>query len=172
MTIEELAALDERARLRLLAVAGDQRDQVATVRLDLAADDPIALGLVDPDRDRPASERIEHPLGTVVAGPMVRIADLGSAIEGRGYAGEGSLDLELPDRVVHLDVVEGRGRLLPSRGRRRLRLDSPTLAAVLYGSLAPSAAARLGWLSADDPATLRLADALFRVPAFFTRDSF
>jgi predicted acetyltransferase len=172
MTVDELAGLDDEARLRLLAFASDQKDQVSTVRLDVAADDPLTVALVDPDQDRRGTERIEHPLGTLAGAAMVRLVDLTAAIEGRGYAGEGSLDLELPDRVVHVEVDGGRGRLLPARGGRLIRVDPPTLAAVLYGSLAPSAAARLGWLWADDPATLRHADTLFRLPAFFTPDSF
>jgi hypothetical protein len=46
------------------------------------------------------------------------------------------------------------------------------MAAILYGSLAPTTGARLGWISADTPAALRQADALFTLPAFFGQDPF
>jgi hypothetical protein len=46
------------------------------------------------------------------------------------------------------------------------------MAAILYGSLAPTTGARLRWNSADTPAALRQADALFTLPAFFGQDPF
>jgi len=172
LVVEDLAAEDDRARARLLALVGAQRDQVASVSLDVSEDDPLPRALVDADRDEVGTERVEHPLGALVAGPMVRIADLQRAIEARGYLADGGLDIVLPDARVHVEVTAGRARVLAPRGGPQITLAPGVMAAILYGSLAPTTGARLGWISADTPAALRQADALFTLPAFFGQDPF
>jgi len=172
LRIDDVGACDDADRRLLLALAGEQRDQIDAIELEVADDDPLPRALVDPDRNRPGSVRAAHPLGAVLSGPIVRVIDPSRAIEARGYSCEGGLDLELPDDTVHVEVSAGRALVLPSRGGGRLRLDLSVLGAVLYGALTPSAGSRLGWITADSPATLALADALFALPAFFTRDTF
>ncbi len=172
LIVDELAACDDDARRRLLALAAAQADQVAVIELDVADDDPLPLALVDPDRDREGTLRIEHGLGTLVAGPLVRMLDVRRAILARGFAGEGGVDLELPGETIHLAIQNGQARVLAPQGGGRLRLDAAALGSLLYGAVAPSQGARLGWLTADDPGTLALADALFALPAFFSQDPF
>ena len=172
LTIDELAASDDAARRRLLALAGEQGDQISTIELSVSEDDPLPRALVDADEGREPTGGVEHAVGVLAAGPMVRVVEIDRAIEARGYKDDGALDLELPDRSLHVEVSDGRASVLPPRGGRRLRLDPAVFGAVLYGALAPSAAARLGWVVADDPSTLLLADRVFGLPAFFTPDSF
>jgi predicted acetyltransferase len=172
LTIDEMAASDDKARMRLYALAADQGDQVSTIELDAAEDDPLPRAFVDPDRGRAGTHRIEHPLGSLVSGPMVRILDVDRAMEARGYLADGSLDVEVGDRAVHVEVANGRASVLPRRGGPWIRTERAALAAVLYGGLAPSDGARLGWLTADEPSTLALADRLFGLPRFFAQDSF
>jgi predicted acetyltransferase len=172
LIVDELAACDDAARRRLLALAGEQRNQVSAIELAVPDDDPLPGALVDPDRGRGGTRAIEHPLGSLAAGPMVRVVDVDRAIEARGYVGEGDIGLELPGRHVHVEAKGGRARALPARQGARLRLDTAALGAVLYGALAPSAASRLGLLSADDPSTLALADRIFGLPPFSARDAF
>jgi predicted acetyltransferase len=170
--VRELACDDDGARRALLGAVGAMRDQVHEVQLDLDARDPLDRALVDADRARFGDARVEHALGTVVGGPMVRLVDAAHAIEARGFAGEGAIDLALDGREpVGVEVRNGRATVVPAAGRPRLAIDRASFGAVLYGGLAPTDAARLGWARAD-AGTLSLADALFASPPFHSPDPF
>jgi predicted acetyltransferase len=173
LDVGDLVATDEAARRRLLALVGAQRDQVAEVTLEVGDDDPIDRALCDMDSVRYGNERAPHVIGTLVAGPMVRMADDARAVEARGYLSDGTLDLAVdggPPKSV--EIRDGSARIGPARGGPIVRADRRALAAVLYGGLTASGAARLGWLAADAPRTLRLADDLFGQPPFFSLDAF
>lgn len=173
LEIWDLVADDEPARRRLLALIGAQRDQVTEVALGLEAGDPIDRALVDVDLLQHGTERVEHVLGMLVAGPMLRLLDVARAFEARGYAVDGALDVAVdgaPPRAI--EIRDGQARVCPARGGPLLRLDRAALGAVLYGGLPASSAARIGWLSADSQDALRLADDLFGHPPFFALDPF
>jgi predicted acetyltransferase len=173
LEVGDLVATDEPARRRLLALLGAQRDQVSEVTLEVELDDPVDQALVDMDLIRHGTERVEHALGTLVAGPMLRLLDVSRAIEARGYSSEGAIDVAVDGAPpMRIEIREGRAHTVASRGGPILRLDRPTLAAVLFGGLPSSRAGRIGWLSADSAATLRLADALLAHPPYFAPDRF
>jgi predicted acetyltransferase len=173
LEIGDLVADDEPARRRLLALIGAQRDQVTEVMLEVDADDPIDRALIDMDLARFGTEHVEHILGTLVAGPMLRLLDVTRAVEARGYPHEGVIDVAVDDAPpVSIDIRGGRAKIAVSQGGPLLRLDRSSLGAILYGGLLASQAARIGWLSADSPATIHLADELFGHPPFFALDPF
>ncbi len=173
LEVGDLVAEDEPARRRLLALIGAQRDQVNEVTLEVDADDPIDRALIDMDLARHGTARVEHAVGTLVAGPMLRLLDVQAAIEARGYPVDGGIEFALdgapPQRI---EVKGGRAKLVSSRGGPLVRVDRLSLGAVLYGGLAASHAARIGWLACDSPSTLRLADDLFAHPPYFALDPF
>jgi predicted acetyltransferase len=173
LDVHDLVADDEPARRRLLALVGAQRDQVDEVALQVEAGDPIDRALVDVDLEQRGTQRVEHALGTIVAGPMLRLLDVRQAVEARGYGADGALDIAVDGGPPQgIQVGDGQGRLGAARGGPLLRVDRVALGALLYGGLSASSAARLGWLSADSPGTLRIADDLFAHPPFFSLDAF
>ena len=121
LVVEELVGGDD-ARMRLLGLAAAQRDEVREIQLDLADDDPIQRAFVDVDRDRWGDARGAHALGTILAGPMVRILDVRSAIEARGYLEDG--DLELVVDAKPADPLRGSKRAGP-RERTARRAAAP-----------------------------------------------
>jgi predicted acetyltransferase len=182
LVVQELVALDDDGRRRLLGLVGSQRDQVTEIQIDVDARDPLDRALVDLDRERWGTESLEHCLGALVGGPMVRVADVTRAFEARGYPRDGELDIVVDDSTgdaagssvpaLHLEARGGRGRVGLARGGPSIRLGRAALGAVLYGGLLPSEGARLRWVFADEPSTLRRADALLELPPFFSIDSF
>jgi predicted acetyltransferase len=173
LEVFDLVADDEPARRRLLALIGAQRDQITEVTLEVDADDPIDRALIDVDLVRHGTESVEHTLGTLVAGPMLRLLDISRAIEARGYPADGAIDVAVDGApAVRIEIHGGRAKTETARGGPLLRLDRTSLGALLYGGLPASHAARIGWLSADAPSTLRLADELFAHPPFFALDPF
>jgi predicted acetyltransferase len=173
LEVGDLVAEDEPARRRMLALIGAQRDQVNEVTLAVDADDPIDRALVDMDLARHGTAAVEHAVGVLVAGPMLRLLDVPRAIVARGYAMDGAVDLAIdgapPERV---EIHGGRAAVTASRGGPLVRLNRASLAAILYGGLRASHAARIGWLVCDSPSTLRLADDLFAHPPYFALDPF
>jgi predicted acetyltransferase len=147
------------------------------VELELDARDPLDRALVDADRARFGTERVEHALGTVVGGPMVRLTDVTRALEARGYAADGAVTLavnhEGRTEAVHVDVARGAASVTPTSTvpSDALAIDHAALGAVLFGGLAVREAVDLGWARAL-PATALRADALFALPPFFALDPF
>jgi predicted acetyltransferase len=175
LVVHELAADDPTARRRLLGMLGAMRDQVATVVLETDADDALDRALVDPDRGRHGTMAVEHPLGEITAGPMVRVEDTIRALESRGYdesrEGRFVLGIEGEDSVA-VEAQAGSVRATPTDQPAGLILSKPALAALLFGGLRVLDAFQLGWLEVRDEDAAELADALFAHPPFFAIDRF
>jgi predicted acetyltransferase len=172
LRVEELVAIDHDARRALFALLRSQRDQVTDITLDVAAHDPIDRILLDADRARFGTKSLEHPLGIVAGGPMVRITNVERAIASRGYVASGSIDVEVNDTPLRITVTDGAASVeRTARVAPRLVVTRESLASILYGTLSASDAARFG-LASGDAETLALADALFSLPPFFALDRF
>jgi predicted acetyltransferase len=171
LTVSELVADDDATRRALLGSLGAQRDQVVEIEIEIDAVDPLDRALLDADRTRFGTETVEHALGTIAGGPMVRLVDVARALAQRTYARDGALDLAIEGGPpLHFSVADGKAKLTsPRHARAPLTIGRAALAAVLYGGLRPSEAARLGWASGD-PGTFARADALFGAPPFFALD--
>jgi predicted acetyltransferase len=115
---------------------------------------------------------------------MVRIEDVPRAIEARGYATDGALDIVVhagegetnragEEIAVSVRVTAGRAEVsAATRGAASaLRTTRATLSSLLYGALKPSDAARLGLADAD-ARTLARADAVFAMPPVAPVDAF
>jgi predicted acetyltransferase len=172
LAVDELVARSDAAARSLWAAVGAQRDQVAEVEVDVADDDPIDRALVDPDRHRFGDAQLEHPLGVLAAGPMVRVLDARRALEARGWPADGDLVLQIGEETLRLSVRGGRATATPTGGEPDVRLAPAALAAVAFGALPAAHAARLGWLAARDARALQLAGALLALPAYFSPDPF
>jgi hypothetical protein len=151
--------------------------------LEVDAADPLELALLDSDGRRHGTNEVEHDLGTIVGGPMVRLEDVPRAIEARGYAADGAFDVvvipgegESPasgdEIAVSVRVGNGRAVVSAARGASgALRATRGVLASVLYGGLRPSDAVRLG-LAGADARTLARADAVFALHPLSPLDPF
>jgi predicted acetyltransferase len=154
MTIHELAVDDDAARRALFAAAGALRDQVAEIRLETDAKDPLDRALVDADRSRFGDAAVEHALGEIVGGPMVRVLDVTRALAARGIDAPFAVDDGA--RITLAGVA----------------FDHAAVGAVLFGGLDVADAVRLGWARAADPADVPKAQALFAHAPFFALDPF
>jgi predicted acetyltransferase len=171
LVVDEMAARSAAAERSLWSLVGAQRDQVSEVRVDVAGDDPIDRALVDGDEGRFGDAQVEHVLGEVAAGPMVKVLGVEAGLSARGWAAEGSLVLEVDGARYRLSVKDGRAAVEASREEPLLVLDGRALSAIAYGALGVGDAARLGMVAGGDEA-LALADALFRLPPYFSPDPF
>jgi len=176
LTVDELVADDDLTRQALLGALGSMRDQVAEIELEVDANDPLELALVDSDGRRFGTDAVEHDLGTIVGGPMLRIEDVQRALEARGYYADGTLDVVVhgagEELAISVQVRDGRAEVSAALGAAAaLRMTRATLASVLYGGLRASDAARLGLVDAD-ARTLARADAVFALPPLAPVDPF
>jgi predicted acetyltransferase len=170
--VNELAALSAAAERSLWGLVGAQRDQVAVVYADVAADDPVDHALLDADRARFGEAMLEHAVGDVAAGPMLRVTDVRRALESRGWAADGTAVLAIDGETLELGVSGGRASVVPSHAEPDARLGAQALAAIAFGGLRPIHAARLGWVQARDERALARVDALLALPPFFSPDPF
>ena len=174
ISVDELAADDDVTRLALVGALAAMGDQVVEIALEVDASDPLELGLVDPDARRFGTATVEHDLGAIVGGPMVRIEDVPRAIEARGYPAEGAFDIVVHGGVrdgngagdelaVSVRVADGHAEVSAARGAAgAIRTTRATLASLLYGGLRPSDAVRMGLADAD-ARTLARADAILAI---------
>jgi predicted acetyltransferase len=185
LSVTDMAARTAEAARSLWGILAAQRDQVDSVEIDVAADDPIDRALVDADRGRQvrgltrpgqdlgiANGDVAHALGDVAAGPMLRVLDPALALGARGYAADGSLVLSVGDDALEIDVKDGRARVTAARAEPLVRMSLPALSAVAFGALPVADAARLGWVEARDQRALAVANDLFALPPYFSPDAF
>ena len=183
VNVDEIAADDDVTRLALVGALAAMRDQVREIELEVDGTDPLELGLVDADARRFGTSRIEHDLGTLVGGPMIRIEDVPRAIESRGYRAEGAFDIVIhaaegeangagDELAISVRVADGHAEVSAARGvAGAIRTSRATLASLLYGGLRPSDAVRMGLADADSR-TLARADSILALPPPLPVDPF
>jgi predicted acetyltransferase len=170
-------------RLALIGSLAALRDQVAEIELEVDAADQLELALIDSDGRRFGTGLVEHDLGMLVGGPMVRIEDVPRAIEARGYSADGSFDIVVhaaegeangagDEIAVSVAVEGGRAEVSSARGAKAsLRTSRGVLASMLYGGLRASDAVRLGLADAD-ARTLARADSILAMAPLAPVDPF
>ncbi len=150
--VRELVAEDPVTRRGLLGALGAFRDQATAIVLEVNERDPLERALVDVDHGRPGTEAVEHVLGALVGGPMVRLGNLTRAIEARGYPADGAFDLVIEEEALRVVVTEGRATVNPARRPKSpLTTTRAGLAAILYGALPVQDAIDLGLAETEDP---------------------
>jgi predicted acetyltransferase len=171
--VHEMTARDFSATRALFAACAAQRDQIADVVLTVPYGDPLVHAFEDAAGPRRGPDDAQ-PLGTLAAGPMVRILDLGRALTARGYAADGEVTFASTDGAfdpVRLSVRDGAARVESSTASADVELASPTLASMVAAGLRPAEAAELGLVRAR-PAALQLAEQMFAGPRFQCLDPF
>jgi predicted acetyltransferase len=172
LDVHDLVADSDEARRTLWGLLGMQAGQVAEINVEIAEDDPIAFALTDIDGVRFGDERVEHALGSIVAGPMIRMLDVRRALGARGYATTGDVDVKTKSQTLRITARAGRGQLAKSPKRASpLTTDERTLTSMAFGGLGVTAAARLGLVRGTEE-TIGRADILLRLAPFVTRDRF
>jgi len=171
--VHEVVAPTDAARRRLLAALRTLSSQVAELTLTLAADDPLDWSFLDADRDLEGTEAVEHAIGVVSTGPMLRSTSASRVAMARGYRVTGRLNVKVASEAAfEVDVRDGRATVARPRKGPTLVASARAFAAVALGGLGVHDAVRLGWLPGNDPGTLELAASLFQIPSFFTLDAF
>jgi predicted acetyltransferase len=184
LVVHELTVRNGRAERALLAALGKQRDEI-TVPLG----SPLPFAFHDAPGSRRGRAAIEHPLGAIGAGPMVRLTDAARALTLRGYAADGALTLKIAEppasapKTLRLVVRNGQGEIAEDGAGAvagavksehtdaTLALALSTLGSIVAAGQRPSDAASLGLVQADANA-LVTADALFAGPRFQCLDPF
>ncbi len=158
LEVDEMVFDDAESRRALFGALSAMRDQVGEIVIEIAETDPLERALLDSDARRPGTVAVEHPIGELVGGPMIRITDVARAIRARGYGGSGAFDVvvraEESADAFHVVVRDGRGVVEPlprkrAREPRALVTSRSGLAALLYGGLLPSDAVALGLAEAS-----------------------
>lgn len=172
--VDDLVADDPRAHRALWGRLGALRDQVKVVEIDVAEDDELPFVLVDPDRHTAGGDVVEHAIGVVAAGPMVRLVDAARALTARGYGASGAVGIDVPGAdPVTLVVDGGAARVEAGASQDAVVLaDAATLASIAYGGLSATSAERLGLVRATSPRALEIADRVFALPPYLSRDPF
>jgi len=182
LEVDEIVAADDATRLALLGALGAMQDQAAEIELEVEVNDPLEIALLDPDARRFGNATVEHDLGLLAGGPMVRVEDVTRAIEARGYAADGSFDVAIlageasngaaDEIAVSVRVEDGRAEVASARAASSaLRTTRGGLASILYGGVRVADAARLG-LVEGDARTLARADLVLTLPPLLPIDPF
>ncbi len=160
-------------RAALLAWLAGFRDQVSEVDLCLAEGDALLPALLDldVDRRRHGTARIEHAIGVLATGPMLRLASARRALEARGYRHDGAFELSVGPEAFGLVIEGGIAKCVAAGQGPRISFTPNGLAAVAYGGLSLMSASALGWASGDDEALFEASRAL-GLPAWHTWDRF
>ena len=172
IVVDELASISDRARQSLWAAVSAQGAQVATVQADVSENDPIVYALSDANPSASAQAQVEHPLGVLACGPMVRVTDPATALTARGWGESGALVLQVGEARLELRSCDGRATVRETQAEPDLRLNARTLAAIAFGGLRVASADRLGWIATREARAVSVADEIFALPPYFSFDRF
>jgi predicted acetyltransferase len=161
LEVRELVAEDPRSRRTLVAAVGAMQDQVRSIILHVAENDPLERALADPD------VREDDVAGSIVLGGMVRIVDVARALEARGWTEDARFDVEIDAERLGVRIRKGRASVVEPGGAPTLRTTRAGLAAVLYGALDLDDAITLGVVHAEG-----LDARIFRIPPVLPLDPF
>jgi predicted acetyltransferase len=170
LVVHEMATRSDRAARSLWARVAAMRHQVQCVEFEVAAGDSMAWALVDADRARAGPS----PIGSLIAGPMLRATDLPRALLSRGWPHDGALAFEVDGARWHLTVRDGAARLAPGPGpgEPSIRADARTFVSIAFGGMRATDAARWGTLEARGPEALAAAEAILALPPYFSPERF
>ena len=175
LVVAELISAGGAAIGALLRALGKQRDQVADIEITVPWHDPLVFAFEDAAGARRGSNGESHTLGTVFAGPMVRIIDVRHALSCRGYAADGDLTFVCTDgdhrESVRLSVRGGTAHVPEGGSGHEVEVSRRTLGSIVAGGMRPSEAADLGLLRAGASA-LGAAEQMFSGPRFQCLDPF
>lgn len=146
---------DADARDLLLQLLAHHRDQIDEVEVRLPYAEPFQQWLEDVLRPL----RLDVPRSPW----MVRVMDVGKALEGLPAAAPGEVAVDVADEQCEwndgsytLRAEDGRMRAVKGGGPGGLRLDIKGLSALAYGTLPPAELERRGWLAGGDAAAREL----------------
>jgi predicted acetyltransferase len=174
--IRELIADDAASYSALLAWVSDQRDAWRLVQYDAAPDELFEHRLTEP---RPPgfhyTRNLWAPTARLIRGPMLRLLDVGRALEMRerwGSAEPLRFGLEVIDPLIpanegplQIDFDGRRAHVRPGSAQPLLRLPASVLAQIFAGELSVTQAVSLGRATAEgDVSSI---DALFRADRCF-----
>jgi predicted acetyltransferase len=158
LTVDELHAVDAATAARLWRVCAEV-DLVVRVRADQrAADDPLALLLIDA---RAVRQRYRTDF------QWVRVLDVPAALSARRYACDGGLVLEVEDELGHaagrysLDGGPDGAQCRPTSAPADLVLRVEALGAAYQGGASLAVLAAAGWVREERSGALARADAMF-----------
>ncbi len=127
LVVRDFAALNELARHALWGAIALQRDQVTTIEWNVSLSDPVLTAALDLDESRFGTLALEHPMGTLAAGPSVKLMDTRAALSSRGYEGDGVM-------VVGIETPQGMERWCVTVRDRRASVTPTSETAMLTGS--------------------------------------
>jgi predicted acetyltransferase len=175
LVVEELTSGGGAATGALFRALGRQRDQVADIEITIPWHDPLVFAFEDAAGARRGPNGLSHTLGTVSAGPMVRIIDVRRALSCRGYAADGDLTFVCTDEdrreAVRLSVRGGTAHALDGGSGPEVEIARGALGSIVAGGLRPTEAAELGLLRASASALIA-AEQMFSGPRFQCLDPF
>ena len=182
LAIGDLVAEGGDAERALFSWVSAQRDQVQRVVWQVPAHAAARLDLVDPDRHRAGTESIEHPIGTVALGPMVRLGDdLGAFLRARRWPiSESAASIAVVDASGHrsaafaLRVASGEATVdeLPAHLEADLTGTAGDLASLLAGGVALRDLPRLRVRDSGSSSRVVDLEALFALPPTHVTDAF
>jgi predicted acetyltransferase len=154
LAIGDLVAEGDAAERAIFSWISAQRDQVQRVVWQVPAHAASRLDLVDPDRHRAGTESIEHAVGTMALGPMVRLGDdLGAFLRTRRWPASGSASIALVDAAGHRAAAYA---LRTTGEETAVEALPPNAAADLEGTAADLASLLAGGVALRDLPRVRL----------------
>ncbi|HKQ70289.1 MAG TPA: GNAT family N-acetyltransferase [Polyangiaceae bacterium] len=175
LVVRDFVPAGPRARRALFELLGRQRDQVDDIELTVPYGDAHAFAFEDAPGARRGSRLVEHPIGYVGAGPMVRLVDVARALASRGYLADGELVLrhtgERGAQTLRIVARDGVAEVAETHDEPQIEVTTAALASIAACGIRPSEAAELGWVQGNSN-TVAQAERLFSGPRFQCLDPF
>jgi predicted acetyltransferase len=171
LAVSQFLWADAGARDLLLQLLARHRDQIGEIEVRLPYGELFQQWLEDVGRPL----RLDIP----PCPWMVRVMDVGKALEGFPAADPGEVAVDVVDEQCEwnngsyvLRAEDGRIRVAEAEGPGDIQMDIKALSALTYGTLPPAELVRRGWLAGGDAASRELLEAWFPCKFIFNTIDF
>jgi len=169
--VRECIGETSRTQRELFSIFARMGDQVDAVEIDLPIDSPWIHSFGDGAHPIAGTETLEHPIGDLAGGAMVRILDIGKALSLRGYSAPGALAIHIEDRGETWSL-SSRREAKKTHQRPDLRITESALTSVLFGAQPLAHSIWLGHAKCSSIKARAHAESMLQIPGYHSIDPF
>ncbi len=170
LLIHDWAWADARSQRVLWNWARSLAGQAIVIEVDVCRNDALLDAVRDAEHGRFGDAAVEHPVGTLAAGPSIRIVNLARALAARGYRSEETLTFAVGSErfTIHDGTLQ---QAAPNRAVD-VTIAPAGIAQLAFGGVTADSLVTMGRLEGISAQAVAKAERVFSIPPFFSPDTF
>ena len=170
LLIHDWAWADGKSQRALWNWARSLAGQAIVIEVDVCRNDPLLDAVRDSEHGRFGDPAVEHPIGTLAAGPSIRIVQLTRALAARGYRSKETLTFAVG--AERFTIHDGSLRQAASDAAVEATISPQGIVQLAFGGVAAEALLAMGRLEGISAEAVARTERIFSCAPYFSPDVF